>query len=185
MKSIVLALFLVSAVSCGWADHLPFCLFPNTFPVTMQTSPAQVDLEQYQGTWYEVFRKPAWFEKDCICAQAHYTLNPAGFVEVVNTCTRADMTIKGRPNYAPAYPRNAPQNTRLEVYFNPMIGGSYWILDIDPAYQWVVVGDPCKSYGWLLARSKTVDSALLADKIALLKAKGYDVSDLIFRDKQC
>ena len=31
-----------------------------------------VDLERYQGTWYEVARLPMFFQRNCVESEAHY-----------------------------------------------------------------------------------------------------------------
>ncbi len=181
MKNTLAIVCLVLAAACvnaRWADKEPLCRFPNLFSVSLATSPAKVDLERYQGTWYEIVRKPFGQEGDCECAKAQYTLNSADYVEVVNTCTRPDGSTRSAS--AKAYSRN-DSNTKLEVYFAPFIAGNYWILDIDVNYQWVIVGEPCKKQGWVLARTKTLPEDELNARIETLESKGYDVSDLIRR----
>lgn len=35
---------------------------------------AAVDLERYQGTWYELARLPMFFQRGCAQSEAHYNL---------------------------------------------------------------------------------------------------------------
>ena len=178
--ALVVALVIAVPISATWSDKVPFCLFPGVFPVSMSSSPATVDLAQYSGLWYEIARKPMPQEAKCNCAEALYTPNPAGYVDVKNSCTTFDG--KSIVAVAKAYTANTA-NTRLKVYFTPYVAGAYWILDIDPNYQWVVVGEPCKWYAWVLSRSKTMDKASLEARVAVLEAKGYKTNDIIYRGK--
>ncbi|WP_177339324.1 lipocalin family protein, partial [Pseudomonas sp. NBRC 111135] len=36
----------------------------------------QVDLKRYEGTWYELARKPMFFQRHCAQSEAHYQLQP-------------------------------------------------------------------------------------------------------------
>lgn len=44
-------------------------------------------------------------------------------------------------------------DTFFKLYFVPIFGGNYFILDLDEDYQWVVVGEPCRDNYWLLSRT--------------------------------
>ena len=182
MKYLILFLLTVSAVSCKWEDDEPFCNYPYDFNVSMTTTTATINLSLYQGLWYEIARKPEPFEIGCECATAKYTLNAGGYVDVDNSCI-----IAGKPEsaLAKAYSRNSPQNTKIQVYFNPNAGGNYWILDIDPNYQWVVVGEPCRKFAWILSRTPVLDGAVQSNAISLLIKKGYTVNDLVYRKRTC
>ena len=182
---LVCLLLASSYVACNWADHEPYCLFPHKFPVSMTTSPAYVDVAKYMGTWYEQARKPQPNEVDCKCATAIYSVKTEGsdtYVEVNNIC----ITFSGRDQSAVAkgYSQN-DRNTWLDIYFTPIIAGSYWILDIDANYQWVVVGEPCMKMAWILSRNQTLDPAIVQSKVAFLKTKGYDTSNMIYRPAIC
>src|SRR5690606_36601679 len=48
-----------------------------------------VDLQRYQGTWYEQARLPMFFQRDCVRSEARYRLQDQGRVEVVNRCETA------------------------------------------------------------------------------------------------
>ena len=40
-----------------------------------------VDLNRYLGNWYEISSFPQWFQKDCFCTRANYSLKIATFVD--------------------------------------------------------------------------------------------------------
>ena len=74
----ILVSMLVLSAQCNWADHIPYCLEPSKFPVTMETTSATIDVARYMGIWYEFARMPDQFEKGCVCSTAEYKLNTEG-----------------------------------------------------------------------------------------------------------
>ena len=165
------------SILASWADKEPWCFFPDKYPVSMVPLQWQVSLAQYSGVWYQLARKPNYFEDDCVCSEADYV--PAGSqVLVLNSCTNkqgGNSTANGTATSYNSY------NTRLDVFFSSNVPGQYWILDIDPNYQWVVVGEPCKKFGWILSRTKTMDQQSLNARIQTLVSRGYDIHDLVYR----
>lgn len=136
-----------------------------------------VDLNRYAGTWYEIARLPMFFQRKCARdVTATYTLKD-GYVAVLNRCVKADgkaITAEGK-----AFVVDAPLNRHLEVGFFEILGwmpfkGDYLILDIDPQYQWVIVGHPQRKYGWILSRTQTIPAPLRADLDQRLQKLGYD-----------
>ena len=182
--SILLIFIAVLGVRCNWADKKPFCNFPQLFPVTMETSKAYVDVDKYMGTWYEIARTPHSFQKNCICSEATYEHNRGGkYFLINNKC----LTNTGDIKYGTkgkAYPTNE-NNTKSNLYMGFILPGNYWILDIDPDYEWVVIGGPCRDTAWIMSRSKSLSSAILTHCFSALQQKGYDTSVFVMRDLSC
>jgi apolipoprotein D and lipocalin family protein len=51
----------------------------------------------------------------------------------------------------------------------------YVILEIDPDYQWVVVGHPSRRYGWIMSRAKTLGDSTYDAILKRLADQGYDI----------
>jgi lipocalin len=43
-------------------------------------------------------------------------------------------------------------NAKLRVNFFRPFYGNYWVPALDPCYKWVLVGEPKRAFGWVLAR---------------------------------
>lgn len=137
-----------------------------------------LDLERYLGRWYEIARFPNWFERNCAGVTADYALKPDGKIEVVNTCRKGAPdgpveTAKGEASLV------GPG--KLEVTFVPWLPfakGDYWVLHIDAAYSYAVVGEPSGKTGWILARSPALDPAKYDKAVSALHSMGYDTSRL-------
>ncbi|MFZ0332329.1 MAG: lipocalin family protein [Acinetobacter bohemicus] len=154
-----------------------------------QTKPLQtvdkVQLDRYLGVWYEIARKPMYFENKCSRdITATYTLNENGNVSVTNRCLSKDGQLQ--QSIGEAFVQNAPFNTKLKVSFLPeairwlsVARGDYWILKIDDDYQTVLVGEPRRKYMWVLSRSAQPDQAVVNEYLEYAKSVGYNLTDLI------
>jgi apolipoprotein D and lipocalin family protein len=137
-----------------------------------------VDLERYLGKWYEIASYPAWFQKGCFASTAEYSMLPDGRIQVVNSCreNRIDGPLKQSKGKAEVV--DTKTNARLKVWFFWPFKGNYWIIDLDPNYQWAVVGEPKRKYLWILSRIPTINKSLYRDILLRLPEKGYDPSRL-------
>ena len=176
--AILFTLALVGSSLSKWSDHLPFCLFPHIFGSSLRALDRQVNLESYTGTWYEIARKPAPFQKQCGRSQAEYTLRTDGAVTVVNSCEKIDGSGTDRVE-GKAVSKNG-LNTELSVSFG-FIPGAYWILDLAQDYSWSLVGEPCRKFLWVLAREEQLSDEVLNEILATAQRHGYDVSDIVYR----
>lgn len=131
-----------------------------------------VDLNRYYGTWYEITRLPNRFQKRCV-SDTRATYQPTGTdVTVLNACRTADGTLeqaKGRAKVV-----EGSGGARLRVSFFRPFYGDYWILDLDPDYRWVLIGEPGRDYAWVLARQPGLDSATLEALLSKAAALGFD-----------
>jgi apolipoprotein D and lipocalin family protein len=138
-----------------------------------------VDLERYQGVWYEIARYPNWFERDCVGTTARYTLLSDGRVEVVNTCS--DSTLDGPTRDIRGSARSVdPGNAKLKVSFFGPFEGDYWILDLGEDYEYSVVGEPTRNFFWILSRTPTLDEDTLDMIIEMMPEWGYEPSRLYY-----
>jgi apolipoprotein D and lipocalin family protein len=139
---------------------------------------SQVDLQKYAGLWYEIAHSPNFFQRDCVRSQAEYVVLDERSVSVLNTCFKKDgevTDIKGKAKIVdPAVP------AKLKVRFNFFARGDYWIVALDPDYQWAVVSGPKRKNNFILARNAPMDPALLEKILADLQARGFDTKDWIF-----
>jgi apolipoprotein D and lipocalin family protein len=138
-----------------------------------------VDLARYMGRWYEIAHLPVWFQRNCASnTTATYTLRPDGKVTVLNECRAKDGRVKSARGVARVARTEGP-NTRLKVRFIGPFEGDYWIIDLDPEYQWAVVGEPGCRYLWILSREPRLDSAIFEQVVDRARRQGFSTSRLI------
>lgn len=143
------------------------CATPPPMPTV-----ATVDLDRYLGTWYEVALIPNRFQEQCASdTRAEYTRD-GDAIRVTNRCRTSD----GKEEVANGIARVVADsgNARLRVSFFRPFYGDYWILALDPGYRWVLVGEPQRKYGWILARTPSLDPAIVKTLLDRAADLGYD-----------
>ncbi|WP_126967792.1 lipocalin family protein [Xanthomonas arboricola] len=144
----------------------------------------QLDLSRYAGQWHEIAHLPVSFQKKCRSdITASYTLRDDGLIGVRNGCRTADGTMAQAEGVAKPVAGHAGQ---LQVRFAPewlswlpLVWADYWVIALDPDYQWAVVGEPDRKYLWILSRSPQMQRAQFEQLKRQATQMGYDLSPLI------
>lgn len=117
------------------------------------------DLQQYQGTWYELARIDHRFERGLQRTQADYVLAPDGSLRVTNRGYDPESrrwkvaTGKGRTV------QGAGIGALKVSFFGPFYGG-YNVVALDPRYRWAMVVGSSLDYFWILSRTPTLPSGV-------------------------
>jgi apolipoprotein D and lipocalin family protein len=69
-------------------------------------------------------------------------------------------------------------NAKLKVSFVSFLGwrpfwGDYWVIGLDESYEWSIIGTPDRKYGWVLARTPTLDENTMEEIFAIIEHNGY------------
>ena len=132
-----------------------------------------LDLEKYDGVWYEIVRKPHFFEKGMTHVKTTYPILPDGKIEVRNEGIKngKNKVTKGK-----ARTTDTPGKLKVTFFIFP---AQYNVLEVAPDYSYAVVGGSNGSYLWVLSRTPQMDAATLEEIYGRLEKRGYDLSDLI------
>ncbi len=153
-------------------------------------SAGQVDLQRYQGIWYELARLPMFFQRQCVASEARYRLLESGRVEVINRCRTAQGDWKQVRGEAQL---QQPERTdrlwvRFDNWFSRLLPSltrsEYWVLYLDPDYRVALVGHPNREYLWLLSRTPQVSEEVQRKLLEEAEVRGYDTSALIWREQR-
>ncbi len=164
---------------------LMVCLLFTSRGLAGRPCPPQVNLERFEGCWYEVARAPNFFQRSCRMTTAEYHMLSSGEVRVINRC----QTYRGRMKsiQGQACSANPPCNNQLIVSF-PMPFGqlsqrlgrpNYVIHYVSPHYRYAVVGTPQRGLFWILSRKRDVSEAELQRLLAIARSCGYDTTRLV------
>lgn len=138
---------------------------------------AQVDPERYAGRWYEIAKIPHSFQRQCVSdTTAQYARNDDGTIAVINRCRKRDGSFDEA--HAIARVTDTTSNAKLAVSFFSVLGwrpvwGSYWILALGPDYDYALVGEPTRRYGWILGRTTSLPPATRELLNQRLRELGY------------
>lgn len=156
---------------------LPGCLrLPADPPATVSA----VDLARYTGLWYEIASYPQFFNRGLAGVTAEYALLDDGRVSVFNRGLRGGLdgpetTIAGKARVVdPA--TNAKLAVRFDQFPTNLFEGQYWIVLLDPEYQYAAVSDPRRATLFILSRTPQLDPATYQDILAQLAANGFDLT---------
>jgi apolipoprotein D and lipocalin family protein len=170
--------------------HLPLALMTLTFSsLGLARSPLELvdglDLERYQGRWYEIAMLPNRFQKRCVSdTSAHYELREDGRVDVTNRCRREEGSWIVAKGVARKIAAEAP-NAALEVRFAPrwlswlpFVWGDYRVIALGEDYEYAMVGSENRRYLWILARKPSLETAVLSRLQARAEAQGFNLEAL-------
>ncbi|XP_068160651.1 apolipoprotein D-like [Antennarius striatus] len=171
---VLLVLLLTAAAANAQSFHAGGCPKP----------PVQEDfnITKYMGTWYEIEKLPAWFERGR-CNQATYELQEDETVGVLNAEILPNGNINSIKGVAKV--KNVTQPAILGVSF--FIGAAdapYWVLATD--YQSYALVYSCShylglfhvDYAWILARTRALPEAVVCQLHDKLKNAGVDIKNL-------
>jgi len=179
MKILILLPILFLSLNCAHADVAKEGVQP------MKTV-EHVDLQRYSGKWFEIAKYPNRFQRKCTEAVAEYTPQANGKIEVHNTCKKIkDGQLKDILGVATV--KDTATNAKLSVTFLPgwlrwtgIGAGKYWVIDLEPNYEYAVVSEPKREYLWILSRTPSLKSATYSAIMEKIVAQGLDPSRLEF-----
>lgn len=169
---------------------LAACLSFSAAPPALAADPVEVtsvdalDITRYAGQWHEIARLPMFFQRKCAReATAQYTLRDDDLIGVANRCLTEDGQVLESDGVA----RRDPDHPgRLEVRFAPdwlswlpLTWADYWVIALDPDYQWAMVGEPGRDYLWILSRTPEMERSQFEALKARAEAMGYDLEPLV------
>jgi apolipoprotein D and lipocalin family protein len=153
-------------------------------PAPPGTTVEQVNLVLYQGRWFEIASSQPWFQRGCVCTQADYLLHGQEMV-IRNSCRQYSSQGEEYSRTFLAEPVPGTGDAQLILSFRWPFKGGYWVIGLDPDYQWALVGSPDRQNLWVLARQPRLAPGLLIHLLEIAKLKGYDVSRVRKTEQDC
>ncbi|CAL9028196.1 unnamed protein product [Prunus brigantina] len=143
-----------------------------------------LDLQRYMGRWYEIASFPSRFQpKNGENTRATYTLRDDGTVHVLNETWSDGKRGSIEGTAYKADPSSDEAKLKVKFYVPPFlpiipVTGDYWVLYIDEDYQYALIGQPSRSYLWILSRESHLDDEIYNQLVQKAKDEEYDVSKL-------
>lgn len=163
----------------AWSSGRRVTTAPASQPLQAMTR--SIDLASFMGRWYVIFNIPTYFDKGSMNNVEDYTLDPSGVVYVnfsyQKDASTAPSVLQQRASVA--------NESCTEWRISPKVGFflplnlAYLILDCANDYSTCIIGVPDRQYVWAMARTPTVEAAVMSDMIDKIQVFGYNVSQLI------
>uniref|UniRef100_A0A8C6THC6 Apolipoprotein D n=1 Tax=Neogobius melanostomus TaxID=47308 RepID=A0A8C6THC6_9GOBI len=174
LLKVVLLLLLAAASSHSQSFHFLKCPTP-----TLQEN---FNATKYLGTWYEIEKLPAMFERGT-CVQAKYSLRPDGTVRVHNSELLANGKINSIEGVATITDPSQPAVLSVSFY-RGLPDAPYMVLSTDYSSYSLVYS--CSDYlglfhvdfAWILSRTRELDGATIGQLRNELTAIGVDTDRL-------
>ena len=145
---------------------------------------SSVDLDRFDGRWFEIERSPNDVQKTCWRAQIDFTAQQrAGRYGVLVSCTRT----RGGPVETLRANARATDDSNAKLRFTltgllgigGLAGQNYWIWDRDPNYRWAILALPDRSDWWIWHRDRDVSQAERTRLLARARALGMDTRRVV------
>ncbi|MEN9834580.1 MAG: hypothetical protein RL011_773 [Pseudomonadota bacterium] len=164
MRKLIMGVFffVAGSVSSAYAAILP-------------TVVSELDVNKYMGKWYQVASTNPFFQRDCVCTTANYTLRDDGNVDVVNSCRldSVDGAIKDVKGIA--YATSNPGKFNVVFGGIRLPGSNYWIIEVADDYSYAVVSSPLRRPIWILSRTPELPAETLDGIYKRLDTQGFPV----------
>jgi apolipoprotein D and lipocalin family protein len=139
-----------------------------------------VDLPRYMGGWFVIANIPYFAEKDCHDSVEGYALRPDGRIDNKFACREKSFDAPMTPKLKTiATVHDRTSNAEWRVPFFRVIRVKYFVIDLDPDYQWAVIGHPSRRYGWILSRSHSLPDDTYLGILQRLRQQGYDTTRFV------
>lgn len=140
---------------------------------------SSVDLNRFQGQWYEIASIPRSTQEGCVGTTATYRTTAPGAMDLLNECHLGSLDGAVRQATAHGVVPDPSAPGKLSVNFGGFYG-DYWIIDLGDNYEFAVVGHPSRDYLWILSRTPSLDPTVLAAILQRAQQKSFDTSRLAY-----
>lgn len=143
-----------------------------------------VDLDRFDGRWFEIARNPNGAQRDCSRAQIDFDPTSAGRYAILVTCTRRPggnvETLRANARVTDTA-TNAKFRFSLAglLSFGGLASQQYWVWDHAPDYSWAIMGLPDKSSWWVWHRSQSPAASVRTATLARARALGFNTTDAV------
>lgn len=138
-----------------------------------------LDIDKFMGRWYVFSLIPNWIESGATNSYDEYTLNKDGTIGITYKAIKngKERTVKQKGTIVD---KNNP--AKWEIQFTkpwvPFFKAPYEVILLEDNYEYMVVGYPDNSFGWIMTRSTTMELSLYNNILNTLeKDFGYNKND--------
>ncbi len=150
------------------------------------TSAAQVDLDRFAGTWYEIARLPKKRGEKNYGTENRITFARTDTgLRLLSLSRQADGSIRRVTGRAKL--RDDATQSRFKISFSsaaldalPFVWSDYTIVDVADDYGTAIVGTENRKHLSLLAKTPVVDDSTRQDFLNKARAQGFDTTALVF-----
>lgn len=148
--------------------------------VSYQKTIDYLDFQRFLGKWYVIAGRTTFLEKGAYNSTEEYSWDEEKKqigISFHYFKDSFDGPKKSVPQKGWIYNQNTKAHWKVSPYWWP-IKFDYLVIDLDPNYNWVVVGVPNQNYVWIMSRQWQMNDQDLEIIINRLKSLGYNSKDI-------
>ena len=138
------------------------------------STPEFVNLDRFMGEWFVIATIPWAVEKNNVATRDIYRPLGGDRIEVTYAFRKGSLDAPEQEWKAKAWVVNKTTNAEWKVQFFWPLSLPYIITDLDPDYEWVVIGHPSRDYLWIMSRNPTLPRETLGEIIQRVEAQAFD-----------
>ena len=138
------------------------------------------ELPTFMGHWYEIAHIPFYWERNCVCTQIYYKIDPynRNMYSINNTCHQNSTNGIIKFTEGKGWLSDDTGAKHKHSFFWP-IAGDIWISATAPDFSWIIFGHPTRDYLWIISRTPTMNETLYKDLVKFAEEDGYPVEKLV------
>tara|TARA_Y100000590_G_C15716615_1_gene1012127 strand:+ start:1143 stop:1649 length:507 start_codon:yes stop_codon:yes gene_type:complete len=134
-----------------------------------------LDIEKFMGRWYVISLIPNWIEKNATNSYDDYLLNDDGTIDITYNAIQNNSKKQIKQKGIIENPENP---AKWEIQFIkpwvPFFKAPYEVIILDTNYNYMVVGYPDNTFGWIMSRTTYLNDTTYEDILNELEFKfGY------------
>lgn len=139
---------------------------------------AEIDLQRFMGQWFVIANIPYFPERGKVASSDVYALREDGRID--NTYVfRRDFNTSERRWSGVSEVVPGSNGAHWKVQFIWPFKADLLVLEVDPDYQWALLGHPKRSMAWIFARQANMDNAQYQGLLTRMRGFGYDPSTIL------
>jgi len=124
-------------------------------------------------------RQHSYFaEKGKLASSDSYSLREDGGIDVVYAYRKSFDETEERTMNASAKPIPGSGGAHWKQRFFWILSVDVQVLEVDPGYEWALIGNPKRSLAWVFARDPMMAPMVYDGLLQRLRKFGYDPADL-------
>ncbi|MGF1528427.1 MAG: lipocalin family protein [Candidatus Competibacterales bacterium] len=148
-------------------------LYKSTAKSTELATVDYVDLDRFMGDWYVIANIPTPFEKNIYNAVESYRLAKPHVVATRFHYRQGGFDGPQKAMEATGFVQDTQTNARWGMQFIWPLKLDYRVIHLADDYGQTIIGRQRRDFVWIMARTPSLDAAVLEDLIQRMEGVGY------------
>lgn len=138
---------------------------------------ANVDLDKFMGTWYEIGALPVSAKKKCTCNKIDFELaDDKSYIRIIESCIKKEKqgAILGK-----AFVNENSGNAKWDVEHFWPFSDELYIIALADDYSWCMTGNPNRKELSVYSRATSLSDSLYNDLVKQAADLSFDTSRIV------